>query len=109
MADDWLGHRCIDFPEGGSGQAKSHQVAAGRGASNEGAKGCSNRAGKGQLHRFHSVSWAGGKLKKADKILFRHLHSYFLQSWGTKEMPLDFEGLLSSTLFLREGGQPQRI
>lgn len=97
------------LPKGGSGKVESYQVAAGRRASNEGAKGCSNRARKGRPHLFPSVSWAGGKLKKADKILFGHLPSYFLQSWGTKEMPLDFEGLLCSMLFLRVGGKSGKI
>lgn len=87
---------------------QSHQVAAGRRGSSEGARVCSNRARKGRLHPFHSVSWASGQFKKDDKILFRHLTGCFLQSWGTKEMPLDFKGLLSM-LFVKHGEKPQRI
>lgn len=46
MADEWLGHKCIDFSGGGSGQAESHQVASGRRANNEGAKGVLAESGR---------------------------------------------------------------
>lgn len=52
MADDWLGHKCIDFPGGGSGQAESHQVASGRRASKEGAKGVLTESGRANLTCF---------------------------------------------------------
>lgn len=95
------GCMCRDFPEGGSGRAECHQVAAWRRGSPEGAKGCSDRARESQHHPFHSVSWAGGKFKRDDKILFTHLPCCFLQSWGTKGMPPGFKVLL---LFVRLGG-----
>lgn len=31
--------------------------------------------------------------------MFRYLPSYFLQSWGTKEMPPDFKDLLLVLIF----------